>query len=302
MAVFDRPRFAELRQWIEGQAGELGLAGYTIRSRRMTSPVFGGSSWMADASLLCGLAIGDQVRYASLFQADLECLPRTLARFGYRTILAAANTTFADEDFRRRFPFDQLYLKDDLGYRGPRFSWSYVPDQFVLNAIDQREIAPPAGRPLFAFFMLTSSHHPWRRVPPYVSRWEQLGDGSIYHDLPAATFANNFVSGERYAAGFEASTRYSLRSVFDYLQRLPTDRMPLVVVMGDHQPRSPVAEMEVDDWTVPIHVLSRDPALLAGFAAEGYAAGVAPDRAAGAPGLEALIDQLSRALADGAAR
>jgi hypothetical protein len=295
-AIFARDDLAGVEAEIVAGAAELATAGgYTIRSRLLRSPVFGGSSWMADATMLCGVKIRNQKRYAALYESDLECLPRTLAKAGYHRVLAAANTTFIDDRFRKMFPFDRSYLRDDFGYVGPRYSWSYVPDQFVLHAVDRLELAPPRDRPVFAFFMLTSSHHPWRKVPAYLERWEDLGDGAIYDTLPAESYANNFVTGE-YLRGYAASTRYAMRTVFDYLLRLPAERRPLILVLGDHQPRRPVGDLKHDPWTVPVHVLSRDPALVEGFAALGYAPGIVPVETAGAAGLERLVDHLQAAL------
>ncbi len=49
----------------------------------------------------------------------------------------------------------------------------------------------------------------------------------------------------------------------------------LVIILGDHQPPSFIAG-EKQPWTVPIHVLSRDPDLLRPFRALGYVDGALP--------------------------
>ena len=46
----------------------------------------------------------------------------------------------------------------------------------------------------------------------------------------------------------------------------------LVILLGDHQP--PAAVGGTKQWTVPIHVVSRDRDLLAPFIARGYVAGL----------------------------
>jgi hypothetical protein len=51
----------------------------------------------------------------------------------------------------------------------------------------------------------------------------------------------------------------------------------LVVILGDHQPPAFVGGAQLP-WTVPIHVLSRDPDLLRPFAARLYAPGIEPRR------------------------
>ena len=72
----------------------------------------------------------------------------------------------------------------------------------------------------------------------------------------------------------QAAIRYSLDSVSRYLaERLKDDS--LIIVLGDHQPPLTVAAASRDK-TVPIHVLSRDPRLLAPFAQAGWAPGMTP--------------------------
>ena len=50
-------------------------------------------------------------------------------------------------------------------------------------------------------------------------------------------------------------------------------------------------------WTVPVHVLSRDPGLVAPFAGLGYAAGVAPPDGA-ANGMESFLPDFVKLFSD----
>jgi hypothetical protein len=297
--LFTRDRFADFRTWLDEEVRGLDAAGYHMRSRFFKSPVFGGSSWMADSTLLCGVRVHNQRRHEALQQAAIHCLPELLDQAGYETVLAAGNTTFVDAPFWRLFPFARVILKDDLGYKGPRYAWSYVPDQYVIQRVDdtvldQRGAHP---KPLFAFYMLTSSHHPWSAVPPYFEQWDQIGDGSGFGLRAGLTFpGNQFVSGTQYDEGYEASIRYSLHAVFEYLEHLPESERPLVIVLGDHQPRDPVAKMREQAWIVPVHVLGRDPQAVERFAAQGYVPGVVPDGKQEPLGLERFVDRLIAAL------
>jgi hypothetical protein len=300
-AMLEQGQFAGFRTWLAGETKGLEAAGYTARSRFVESPVFGGSSWMADATLLCGVKVGNQQRYEALKQAQLSCLPEILNKAGYETVFAAGNTTFVDPPFKRLFPFMRMLLKDDLKYVGPRFSWSYVPDQYVIDRV-QREVLgrrTATSLPEFVLYMLTSSHHPWSKIPPYIKNWDDLGDGRVFDGVDGQNFTGNrFLSGESYAEGFDASIRYALHSVFAYVESLPADEpAPLIIILGDHQPRHPIAEMKKDHWWVPLYVLSRDPKAVARFAAEGYTAGFTPDAARKALPLERFIDDLLRVLA-----
>jgi hypothetical protein len=207
-----------------------------------------------------------------------------------------------DAPFWRLFPFSRVILKDDFGYKGPRYAWSFVPDQYVIHRVDEQVLdkRAPGAPPLFAFYMLTSSHHPWSAVPPYFPSWDDIGDGSGFVTRSGQAFpGNQFVSGTQYNEGYEASIRYSLHAVFEYLQTLPEKERPLVIVLGDHQPRDPVAKMRGDDWIVPVHVLSRDPQAVERFTAQGYTEGVVPDGKIEPLGLERFVDRLLRALTSG---
>jgi hypothetical protein len=62
----------------------------------------------------------------------------------------------------------------------------------------------------------------------------------------------------------------------------------LVILLGDHQPPAVVGG-ELKEWTVPIHVLSRDPDLIAPFIAAGYLEGIVPSQAPPHPGMETFL-------------
>jgi hypothetical protein len=51
------------------------------------------------------------------------------------------------------------------------------------------------------------------------------------------------------------------------------------VILGDHQPVSSVTG-ESSSWDVPVHIVSRDPALLQRFVAQGFHPGMDPARQA----------------------
>jgi hypothetical protein len=298
-ALFLQPGFYGYRSYLDEEARALAAAGYASRSRYFRSPVFGGSSWMANGSILCGVRIPDPRRYASLYHSDLRCLPRVLGEAGYHTVLAAPNTVGTDPPFLQRFPFDEYYLSDSYGYRGPMFSWSNMPDQFAIDLIDRRVVAAPRAEPLFVYYMLTSSHFPWRLIPPYLEDWSRVGDGAIFNEVEPLLFRGNSVhSGKRFHKAYDLSVRYTMHAIADYLIALPPDRAPLVLIIGDHQPRKPLADPAVDPWWVPLHVLSRDPSLVERFADLGYVPGMVPSADGTVVGLERFVDDLTRALRD----
>ncbi|HEX6836372.1 MAG TPA: hypothetical protein VF334_07345 [Polyangia bacterium] len=286
---------ADFAAFLAGQQQALARAGYQTRSTFVSSPVFGSGSWMPDATLLCGVRIDNQKRFAALFHSDVRCLPKFLKAGGYRTVLAAANTDGNEPRFARTYAFDASYFRHDFDYAGPRFGWSFMPDQFVIGFVHEREVVPHRRDPLFLEMVLTSSHVPWSVVPPMVG-WAEMGDGRIFDEQQPQRFGNFLLSGGEYEAGYLASIEYSLAAVTGYLERLPADDSSLAIVLGDHQPRNPIADRFADPWWVPVHLLARDPRTVEAFASLGFVDGLVPVAPAkGAPGMERLMPALLRA-------
>lgn len=297
--LFSDPDLADFPGWLAGQGDALTRAGYHVASKQMSAPVFGGSSWLAGTSLMCGVRIHNQKRFKGLMASGVRCLPAFMNEAGYRTVVAAGNIKFHDADYERRVPFEQYYIREDFGYRGPRMGWSFVPDQYVIDFVHRREIEPrlaggaAAERPLLVAYFLTTSHHPWSVVPPIVSDWSKIGDGSIYSSLQAREFEDNlFVAGTAYKPAYQATIEYSIQTIVSYLERLPADDRSVILILGDHQPRRPVARIKGDPWTVPIHVVGRDPAVLERFARVGFRPGIAPAADKQPSGLEEFLAEV----------
>lgn len=287
--------FRRFQRYANKAESRLTEAGFTIRSRYLTAPVFGGSSWMANATLMCGVRVQDQRRFEALYRSEVPCLPRLLNDAGYHTILAASNITYYDERFMGVLPFKQLYYRDNLGYKGPRFTWSYMPDQYTVHFVHEQELARRGDTPTLAYFMLTSSHHPWSKIPHYVDDWTKIGDGSLYERMPVQSFRNSFVGGRQVIEAFGASIQYSFRVVAEYILQFVADDT-LIIVMGDHQPRSPIAEMDEDTWEVPVHVISRNAELVERFEALGYTPGITPNPDAAEVPMEGFLLHLFKVM------
>ena len=71
---------------------------------------------------------------------------------------------------------------------------------------------------------------------------------------------------------YEKAVSYAIKTVFSYAETQVTDPA-LIIILGDHQPIPLVAGTSASH-EVPIHILSRDPALLASF--EGWTEGLTP--------------------------
>ena len=150
-----------------------------------------------------------------------------------------------------------------------------MPDQYTLQALQRRELAPRNRQPLFAEFDLISSHAPWTRIPRLVP-WRQVGDGSIFGRIPPAeaTSASLFGDGERAREAYGRSIEYSLRSLFSFVRRYG-DRDLVMVVLGDHQPATVVSGQGAGH-DVPISVIAHDPKVLDRISGWGWQSGMLP--------------------------
>lgn len=253
----------------------LAAQGFSARSGWLTSPTFGGISWLAHSSLQSGLWVDSQQRYDQLLDSDRLTLTRAFQAGGWRTVsVAPANHRDWPEGLAF-YGYDAELNAANLGYRGPAFGYAPMPDQFTLAAFDRLELSRPNRGPVMAEIDLVTSHVPW--VPtPHVVDWASIGDGSGYHAQKAGSAAYQVVgrSPSSVRADYEMSVVYSLESVVTFLEN-SAGRDPVVVLLGDHQP-SAVVPGATASHDVPVSVISRDPAVLDRVAGWGWDDGLQP--------------------------
>ena len=267
---------------LDQATAQLRAAGFTSRSAFLTSPTFGGLSWLAHSTLQSGIRVDGQRRYDQLVQNDRLTLTSAFKRAGWRAVgVMPANHRAWPEGFSY-YHYDAIYDRRNLGYRGPDFGLPPMPDQYALLALQRRELAQRHRPPLFAEVDLISSHAPWTRIPPLIS-WDDVGDGSIFDRLPA----EEPTQGVRTAYGH--SIEYSLRALFSFVQRYGDDRTALVV-LGDHQPATLVSGQGAGH-DVPISVIARDPRVMHKIAGWGWQDGMLPSPQAPVWPMEAFRDR-----------
>ena len=175
----------------------------------------------------------------------------------------------------RFYGYDQVYDARNLGYRGPRFSYATMPDQYTLATFQQRERGP-GHPPVMAEVTLVSSHSPWTPLPRPVG-WDAVGDGSVFAD-PAYQVGpppGAIVSDRgRLRTAYRQAIEYSLGTLVSYVQEHGGDDLVLVMV-GDHQP-APIVTGARAGRDVPITVLARDRAVLDRIAGWGWQPGLNP--------------------------
>lgn len=244
--------------------------GFRAVSARVRSPTFGGGSWRAHASLLSGIEIDTDRDYALLLTQDRDTLVHRFAANGYRTValMPGLRKAWPEGEF---YGYDRVYDAASLDYPGPAFGWWVIPDQFALATLHAREIALDERAPILTVAATITSHAPFRPVPPYLADWQVLAGHSPYADPP------DDASGGRMDDDYVAAMDYALTTVAGYIDWASRHRGRdlVLLLVGDHQPPARVTGPDAA-WDVPIHLVTRDPALAGAMLERGFVAGLVP--------------------------
>lgn len=253
---------------------QLERAGFASRSAFLTSPTFGALSWLAHSTLQSGLWVDSQQRYDHLMISPRLTLTHLFGRAGWRTVAdVPANTrSWPQGAF---YDFDHVYDSRNVGYRGPRFGYPPMPDQYTLDAFHRLELAPEDRRPVMAEIDLITSHAPWSRTPRMIPQ-AAVGDGSVYDGMPEQLLSETDIwpSPERVRAAYGRSIEYSLEALVTFMTTYGDDDL-VVVLLGDHQPAT-IVSGEDAGHDVPIAMVARDPAVLDRISDWGWNEGLRP--------------------------
>ncbi|MFI8295076.1 sulfatase-like hydrolase/transferase [Streptomyces nigra] len=246
---------------LDARAEALAAAGYRARSGWLTSATYGGSSWLGHSTTMSGLWIDNQRRYRTVTAGDHLTLTRAFQKSGAWDTVGVMPGVQKGWPEAEWYGLDRVYDAHRLGYQGPKFSWSTMPDQYALEAFERKVHGRQHDRPLMSFVILTSSHQPWAPVPRMVD-WDDVGDGSVFGPIekagrrPADILTNTTESRKEYGR----SIQYSVTSLTEWLERYGT-KDTVLVFLGDHQPIARVSG-ERASRDVPISVVAKDPKVL----------------------------------------
>ncbi|WP_037640444.1 CDP-alcohol phosphatidyltransferase [Streptomyces bicolor] len=250
-------------------------AGFHARSGWLTSATFGGNSWLGHSTTLSGLWIDNQQRYRTVMASDHLSLTKVFQKTGdWDTVGVMPGVQKAWPE-QKYYGLDKVYNAFQLGYKGPKFSWSTMPDQYALEAFQRQVHGKKRDKPLMSEIILTSSHQPWAPIPEMVD-WDDLGDGSIFKPIqrsgtkPADIISDSTRSKQEYGK----SISYSVTSLTQWLERYGTDDTVLVF-LGDHQPMSRVSGVRASR-DVPVSIVAKDPKMLDKIADWNWADGLQP--------------------------
>jgi len=254
---------------------QLTSAGFQSRSGWLTSPTFGGGSWLAHSTLESGLWINNQQRYRNLVSSNRLTLTRAFHNEDYRTVsvMPGATSAWPEGAF---YGYDQVWDSRNLGYRGPKFSWAPMPDQYTLKQLNTVEYQKPNRKNLMIEMPLVSSHTPWAPIPTYLDNWDQIGDGSVYAPMeaegkkPKALWADP----KQVRPEYGKSIVYSVTSLVNWITKYGDDNL-VMVFLGDHQP-SPIASGAGASHDVPISIVTKDKAVMERITDWQWAEGLRP--------------------------
>lgn len=271
-ASFDNPDYAETHLATLAVAEEkISATGLSMKSGWLTSPTAGGQSWLAHGALASGLWTDNHGRYNAMLASGRKWLFHFAREAGYRTTAVMPAITMGWPE-SSAMGFDLVIPAADIPYKGERFRWVTMPDQFTLAAYP--DLLPPDPRPDFVQVALISSHAPWTPIARMVP-WETVGDGTIFNEMARQGPTPRALWKDRDAVrdAYRRSLDYSLRAALSHVARLGPDA-PLVIVAGDHQAAGFVAGS--DNMDVAIHIIGPAP-VLENIAHWGWSDGLVPD-------------------------
>ncbi|MEU3344296.1 CDP-alcohol phosphatidyltransferase [Streptomyces sp. NPDC006700] len=251
-------------------------AGFHARSGWLTSATYGGGSWLGHSTFMSGLWVDNQNRYRTVTSGDHLTLTEAFKKTGAWDTVGIMPGVQKGWPESKWYGLDKVYNAFRMGYAGPKFSWSTMPDQYALEAFQRLEHGKKRDKPLTSFVILTSSHQPWAPIPKMVG-WDQLGDGSVFKPIEAAGNrpADVLTSSTRSSEEYGKSVEYSVTALTQWLERYGKDDTVLVV-LGDHQPNARVSGDHASR-DVPCSIVARDPKVLDKIADWGWTEGLRPD-------------------------
>ncbi|MEU6093665.1 CDP-alcohol phosphatidyltransferase [Streptomyces sp. NPDC047079] len=253
----------------------LAKAGFHAKSGWLTSATYGGSSWLGHSTFMSGLWINNQNRYRTVSASDHLTLTEAFKKTGAWDTVGIMPGVQKGWPEAKWYGLDKVHNAFQMGYEGPKFSWSTMPDQYALEQFQKLEHSRKRDKPLMSFVILTSSHQPWAPIPKMVG-WDRLGDGSVFDAIqkagnnPADVIADSARSKEEYGK----SVQYSVTALTQWLERYGTDDTVLVF-LGDHQPISRVSGNHASR-DVPCAIVAKDPKVFDKIADWGWSDGLRP--------------------------
>jgi hypothetical protein len=252
---------------------KLQAAGFSARSAYLTSATFAGGSWLAHATLESGVWVNSQQRYKDYLGSGRFSLVDAFGKAGWRTVdVEPANTGPVSEGPT----FSTSYDDSNMGYRGERFTFNSMPDQYTLSMLQRSELSTPGHQPVMARIVMLSSHAPWHPIPQ-LTDWNNIGVGYGFAATPETAGENwDLLASNRaqVKTDYGHTIEYSLSTLISYVRTYGDDNTVLVF-LGDHQPDT-VVSGDSGNRDAPITIVAHDPKVLDRISGWGWQAGIKP--------------------------
>jgi hypothetical protein len=278
---------------LDTQTSKLAAKGFGARSAFLTSPTFGAGSWLAHATTQSGLWVENQQRYDVLVTSPRLTLSDLFHEAGWRTVSDVPANTH-DWPQGAFYGYDQEYDARNVGYRGPKFGYPTMPDQYTLDAFRRLELDPTDRKPVFGEIDLISSHASWSTLPRMIP-WSEVGDGSAFEGMPEQSppKSETWQDAAHVQQAYGRSIEYSLTALYSWVRRYGDDDTVLVV-LGDHQPATIVSGADAGH-DVPVSVVAHDPKVLRRIDGWGWQQGLRPSPTAPVWRMDSFRDRFVKA-------
>jgi hypothetical protein len=274
--TYDNPQAAAALAGARRQfADDLAAGGRQVVSAFVSSPTYGGASDLAHLSLLSGINLSDPLRHDLLLTSKRPTLPTLFRAHGYRAfgVYPALSWDWPESVF---YGFDQLHESRTFSYRGPQLGYWSIPDQYALARFEQLQPRSADEPPRFVFFPTITCHFPFSPVPPYQPDWHRVLSDQPFDAAELEQARAEQVHWLNMVPDYLRMVAYTYRWLGGFL-RQPEPRETVFILVGDHQPTANISG-EGSSWDVPVHIVSRDAALLRKFTEQGFHSGLNPPR------------------------
>jgi hypothetical protein len=225
--------------------------------------------------VLSGLDLSNPMRHDLLLTTERPTLSTLFRANGYR-IFGLYPALWWEWPERAFYGFDEFLASSELDYRGPPLGYWKIPDQFALARFEQLHPRGPDAPPRFVFFPTITCHFPFSPVPPYQPDWQRVLGDQPFDAAELARAESEQVAWLNMFPDYLRMVEYTLRWLGGFLRQAEA-RETVFILLGDHQPTANISG-EGSSWDVPVHIVSRDPALLKRFTELGFHAGLNPPR------------------------
>lgn len=271
--TYDVPEIARVvspaRDELAHAAAEANLQ---LVSAFVSSPTFGGGSWLAHASFMSGVEVRDMGDYTLLLTQNRPTWPKLFKAAGYNAIavMPGLKNVWPEGAF---YGFDAIHDERSVDYRGPDFGWWRIPDQFSLARAGELKAKAARRAPTLVFLPTINTHIPFLPVPPYQPDWHRVLAEAPYEQPDVEASLAVTPDWEALGGPYAESFVYTFTYLAGYL-RASAGSGETLLLIGDHQPAASVAGVGAR-WDVPVHVVTPRADIAAALVAAGFVEGVA---------------------------